>query len=97
MASRDQHAAGEKEEDDVDGYEQLRRQALAGDAGGWRLGLAVLQHRGMATWLRVRASTSTAGPPRPKPQPTDRAVVAGAAEDLVGLLASMALGALARG
>ena len=97
MASRDRHAAGGKEDDDVEGYEQLRRQALAGDAGGWRLGLAVLQHRGVATWLRVRASTPTAGPPRPTTQPTGRAVMAGAAEDLVGLLASMALGALARG
>ena len=97
MASRDQHATRDKEDDDVNGYEQLRRQALAGDAAGWRLGLAVLQHRGMAAWLRVRASTPTAGPVRSASQPAARAIVAGAAEDLVGLLASMALGALARG
>ncbi len=48
-------------------------------------------------WLRVRASTPTAAPAWPAPAPAGRTVMAGAAEDLVGLLASMALGALARG
>ena len=41
----------------MDGYEQLRARALAGDADGWRLGLAVLQQRGVAAWLRVRQAT----------------------------------------
>ena len=36
---------------DVARYEQLRQQVLGGDAGGWRLGLGVLQDRGMAGWL----------------------------------------------
>ena len=49
--------------DDVDGYEQLRAQALAGDAGGWRLGLGVLQHRGVAAWL----PPGTPCPPRHRP------------------------------
>jgi hypothetical protein len=30
---------------DVAHYEQLRARALAGDAGGWRCGLGVVQHR----------------------------------------------------
>jgi hypothetical protein len=36
----------------IDGYEELRRRALSGAADGWRLGLGVLQHRGVAGWLR---------------------------------------------
>jgi hypothetical protein len=75
----------------------LRQRALSGDAAGWRLGLAVLQHRGVAAWLRARAGAATAPPSRPAPQRTGRPVMAGAAEELVGALASMALGALARG
>ena len=50
----------------VDGYEQLRARALCGDADGWRLGLGVLQHRGVAAWLRVRPATA---PPVPRPRP----------------------------
>ena len=49
--------------DVVDGYEQLRRRALRGDADGWRLGLGVLQQRGVAAWLRVRQARRRDGPP----------------------------------
>ena len=38
---------------DVERYEQLRRRALGGEAEGWRLGLGVLCHRGVAAWLRA--------------------------------------------
>ncbi len=49
--------------DVVDGYEQLRARALGGDADGWRLGLGVLQQRGVAAWLRVRQATVADGRP----------------------------------
>jgi hypothetical protein len=74
----------------VDGYEQLRARALGGDADGWRLGLSVLQQRGVAAWLRVRQATV----PKVSPPTPGRAVppVAGGVDgQLVGLLASMAL------
>jgi hypothetical protein len=81
----------------VDGYEQLRQRALAGDLTGWRMGLAVLQHRGVAAWLRVRQSVASGGAPaadeaaRAAPGP----VPAGVGGQLVAVLAGMALGAAA--
>ena len=52
--------------DVVDGYEQLRVRALGGEPDGWRLGLGVLQQRGVAAWLRVRQATvPTISPPTP--------------------------------
>ena len=82
--------------DVVDGYEQLRRRALTGDTDGWRLGLAVLQQRGVAAWLRVRqASVPTVLPPTPARAGSP---IAGNADaELVGLLASMALAVATRG
>ena len=76
----------------MDRYEQLRERALAGDASGWRCGLAILQHRGVAAWLRawqnIPASEPAERPARatacPQPMP-------GIAERLVEALASMAL------
>jgi hypothetical protein len=76
----------------VDRYEQLRERALAGDASGWRCGLAILQRRGVAAWLRawqnLPASEPTGRPTRATvcPQP-----VPGIAGCLVEALASMAL------
>jgi hypothetical protein len=76
-------------------YELLRGRALAGDPGGWRCGLAVLQHRGVVAWLHAwhpAAVTTTGTPARgttgvlPAPAVADR---------LVEALASMALAALA--
>ena len=43
---------------DVERYEQLRGQALAGAPGGSRLGLALLQHRGVTAWTRAWHSTT---------------------------------------
>ncbi len=82
--------------DVVDGYEQLRRRALCGDTDGWRLGLAVLQQRGVAAWLRVRqTSVPTVSPPTPARAGSP---IAGNADaELVGLLASMALAVATRG
>jgi hypothetical protein len=78
----------------VDGYEQLRRRAFSGDLGGWRLGPAVLQQRGVAAWLRVRQTTTAATPP---PARAASAVGTGIDAELVGLLASMVLALAAPG
>ncbi len=78
----------------VDGYEQLRRRVLSGDTDGWRFGLGVLQHRGVAAWLRVRTATA---PARPAPARSAALTAVGADAELVGLLASMVLGVAARG
>lgn len=80
----------------MDGYEQLRCRALTGDVDGWRLGLAVLQQRGVAAWLQVRQAPTATLPP---PTPAQSALPAGDGVDaeLVGLLASMALAVAARG
>lgn len=76
---------------DVERYEQLRRRALDGEAEGWRLGLGVLCHRGVAAWLRAWHTTV----------PTPAAVAPAAAnrvgsDELVGVLASMAFAATGR-
>ncbi|PQP16565.1 hypothetical protein C5613_35840 [Rhodococcus opacus] len=79
----------------VDGYEQLRRRALSGDTDGWRLGLGVLQQRGVAAWVRLRTAAAPAGSARPaRPAPS---ASGGADTELVELLASMALAVAARG
>ena len=74
----------------MDGYEQLRARALDGQADGWRLGLAVLQQHGVATWLRLRQAAVPAVRP-PTPARTAPPVAGGVEAELVGLLASMAL------
>jgi len=80
----------------VERYEQLRRTALSGDPGGWRSGLAVLQHRGVAAWLGAwRAVPAAPAPTRPARR--DSLPPNGSADGLVHALAGMALGALAGG
>jgi hypothetical protein len=58
---------------------------LGGDPNGWRLGLAVLERRGVVAWTRAWSTTA--------PAPVRAAPVAPAAvgDELVGVLASMAL------
>jgi hypothetical protein len=78
---------------DVARYEQLREQVLRGDAGGWRLGLGVLQNRGIAGWLRAWDDL-----PAPVPVPATREPARpapGGGEQLVAALAAMALSCLA--
>jgi hypothetical protein len=82
--------------DVVDGYEQLRARALGGAADGWRLGLGVLQQRGVAAWLRMRQTTLPAVY-APTPAWTAPPVAGGVEAELVGLLASMALAVAAPG
>jgi hypothetical protein len=80
----------------VDGYEQLRARALGGQADGWRLGLSVLQQRGVAAWLRLRqANVPDVSPSTPARTATP--VAGGVEAELVGLLASMALAVATRG
>jgi hypothetical protein len=80
----------------VHGYEQLRARALGGEADGWRLGLGVLQQRGVAAWLRVpQATVPTVSPPTPAR--ASLPVAGGVDADLVGLLASMALAIATQG
>jgi hypothetical protein len=83
--------------DVVDGYEQLRVRALCGDTEGWRLGLGVLQQRGVAAWLRVRQATPVPNVSPPTPARA-RPPIAGSVDcELVGVLASMVLAVAARG
>ena len=82
--------------DVVDGYERLRARALGGEADGWRLGLAVLQQRGVAAWLRARQATVPTVSP-PTPARAGRPLAGGVEAELVGLLASMALAVASRG
>ena len=78
---------------DVARCEQLRRQVLDGDPAGWRLGLGVLQHRGVAAWLRAWHGLPAPAAPQPcapAPRPAS-----GTSEQLVAALAAMALSCLA--
>lgn len=80
---------------DVECYEQLRRRVLAGDVSGWRMGLAVVQHRGLAAWLRVRRSVAPAQAAAPTVgAPAPVAAPGGVGDQLVAVLAGMALGAV---
>ncbi len=76
---------------DVERYEQLRRHALGGEPSGWRLGLALLERRGVAAWARAWRSTPTAPPGA---RPTLEAPPVGG-DEIVGVLASMALACVA--
>ncbi len=78
---------------DVERYEQLRRDALAGGPSGFRQGLALLQRRGVAAWARAWATTLPSSAAAPAAATArDRAE---ASEEIVGMLATMALACLA--
>ena len=79
------------------GMSSCAARALGGDADGWRLGLAVLQQRGVAAWLRVRQATVADGLPGPRPPGPASPSAGGVDAELVGLLASMALAVAAPG
>jgi hypothetical protein len=76
---------------DVERYEQLRTHALSGGGpSGWRHGLALLQRRGVAAWARAWRTTlpaPVAGTATPTP--------VDASDEIVGLLATMALACVA--
>jgi len=78
---------------DVQRYEQLRSNALEGGPSGFRLGLALLERRGVAAWSRAWASTTAR---KPDAGPISTPPLA-AGDELVGVLASMALACGAAG
>jgi len=63
----------------------LRAQALDGEPGGWRLGLAVLEHRGVVAWTRAWRATAPATTCAAASDPV------AVSDELVGVLANMAL------
>jgi hypothetical protein len=74
-------------------YETLRGRAIGGETSGWRLGLAIVQRRGVAAWLRAAEAITVAAAPS---RPTGEVPVADG-DELVGVLASMALACLRGG
>jgi hypothetical protein len=67
----------------------LRGCALGGEPSGWRLGLALLERRGVAAWARVWQATVPALPAPPAVQ------APAGGDEIVGALATMALACLA--
>jgi hypothetical protein len=85
-------ASGELAGDgDVERYERLRRCALGGDPDGHRFGLALLERRGVAAWARAWQTTM----PAPSSPPTAAVGAPAGADELVDVLATMALACLA--
>jgi hypothetical protein len=80
---------------DVEHYERVRSHALAGEPSGFRLGLALLERRGVAAWARAWQSTTPAHEARAAATPVVALPAAGG--ELVGALASMALARVAAG
>ena len=80
---------------DVQRYEQLRAQALDGGPAGFRLGLLLLERRGVAAWTRACKDAA----PTSEGQRTAASVawLPSTSNDLVGALASMALARVAVG
>jgi len=79
---------------DVERYERLRRQALSGEPSGFRLGVALLERRGVAAWARAWQGTAPA-PASVSARPPVESPTSG--DQLVGALASMALARMAAG
>jgi hypothetical protein len=80
----DENGSGASE---IERYEQLRARALSGSPDGWRLGLAMLERRGMAAWARAWTASVPAAPRPSRPVvevPAD-------ASQIVSVLAAMAL------
>jgi hypothetical protein len=67
----------------------LRACALGGEPDGWRLGLALLERRGVAAWARAWQTTAAASS---APAAVEAPAAAG---EIVGVLATMALACLA--
>jgi hypothetical protein len=88
--TRDEDASRAPE---IEHYEQLRARALSGSPDGWRLGLAMLERRGMAAWARAWRTTAPT-PPRPSRRVVE---VPADASQLVAVLATMALACAASG
>ena len=72
-------------------YEQLRRRVVSGAFPGPRHGLALLLHKGMATWMQECVSCCVALEASTPESSTgiDQAIADEGRAELVGLLASM--------
>jgi hypothetical protein len=81
---------------DVERYEQLRSHALEGGPSGFKLGLVLLERRGVVAWTQAWSSTAPARTAAAAPAPTAR-TPAPANDELVDALASMALARVAAG
>ena len=81
---------------DVERYEQLRSHALEGGASGFKLGLVLLERRGVAAWTQAWSTTAPASTTAAAPAPTTLGPVP-ANDELVDALASMALARVAAG
>ena len=79
---------------DVERYEQLRSRALGGERSGFRLGLALLERRGVAAWARAWQATAAAREQRACGSVLELPAASG---ELVRALASMALARVAAG
>lgn len=80
---------------DVERYEQLRVRALDGEPSGFRLGLVLLERRGVAAWARAWPGTTAARDPQ---RPAGVIVeLPATTNELVEALASMALARVAAG
>ena len=73
----------------------MRARALAGDAGGWRCGLGVVQHRGVVAWLRAWHAVPATAASAPARETTVVAPAGGVADRLIEAFASMALAVVA--
>ena len=75
----------------VDGYERLRERVLTGRPDGWRFGRALLAGKGVAAWI---TACSAFTPARDAARSGQQPAHAGArpnADQLVAVLAEMAL------
>jgi hypothetical protein len=70
-------------------YERLRADALDGAGQGWRWGRALLQRHGVAVWIDTWQQLCAPAPVRPSP--ATAVAVPAASEQLVAVLAAMAL------
>lgn len=74
-------------------YEALRQAALRGEAGGPRLGRAVVERAGLVAWMEAWSAAA----PTPQSGRLDVNLVAAPAADAVQILAGMALAVIGGG
>ena len=72
-------------------YEQLRDDALAGTGHGWRWGRALLQRQGLAVWIGAWRELAVDTPMPASAGPAAATAVPAGSEQLVAVLAAMAL------
>jgi len=88
-------ATTEQQRELVGRYEQLRADALAGGGHGWRWGRALLERQGLAVWIDTWRQLPDPAPVRPGRAAA--VAVPAASEQLVAVLAAMALAVTTRG